>query len=94
VLLRAKSAFTIKDGKAVSLDAEGKVVYGTDGTTPLSVEEWTKSLQTAAPHLFLGSTGGGAGNGGGGAGGNNRPGSKLTANQKIASGIKAENFDG
>lgn len=71
VLLRAKTMFQIKDGNVVALDEKGAIKYGKDGTTPLGIEEWSAGLKTQAPHLYLGSNGGGAntGAGGGGSGG-------------------------
>lgn len=85
VLLRAKSAFQIKDGHAVPMDPSGNIVYGKDGTTPMSVADWTVSLKKQAPHLFMGSSGGGAqGSGGSGSGVDM---SKLTPTQKITAGL-------
>lgn len=56
VVNRAKSVFTVKDGKPVvqdkkSRDSEGNLY------TP---ETWLKSLEESAPHLFKSSTGTGA----------------------------------
>lgn len=55
VLNRAREAFTVKDGVAVSktnaLDKEGK---------PMSVHAWAQSLAENAPHLFAQSRGSGA----------------------------------
>ena len=83
VLLRAKATFKIKDGNAVPVDAQGNVVYGKDGTSPMSVVDWTTSLKKQAPHLFQGSQGGGAQ----GSGKGNVDTSKLTSAQKIAQGL-------
>ena len=83
VLLRAKATFKIKDGNAVPVDAQGNVVYGKDGTTPMSVVDWTTGLKKQAPHLFQGSQGGGAQ----GSGKGNVDTSKLTSAQKIAQGL-------
>lgn len=84
VLLRAKVSFQIKDGSAVPVDSQGNIVYGKDGSTPMSVTDWTAGLKKQAPHLFLGSQGGGAG-------GSSRQGldtSKMTPAQKIAHGLE------
>ena len=83
VLLRAKATFKIKDGNAVPVDAQGNVVYGKDGTSPMSVVDWTTGLKKQAPHLFQGSQGGGAQ----GSGKGNVDTSKLTSAQKIAQGL-------
>lgn len=83
VLLRAKATFKIKDGNAVPVDAQGNVVYGKDGTSPMSVVDWTTGLKKQAPHLFQGSQGGGAQ----GSGKGNVDTSKLTPAQKIAQGL-------
>jgi len=82
VLLRAKTIFKIVDGKAVAMDGD-KIIYGKDGVNSLTIEEWTKSLQTSAPHLFVQSTGSGA-KGGGKV---NGQGQALSAQDKIAQGL-------
>lgn len=86
VVLRAKSAFKIHEGKPLVRDAKGEVVYGDDGVTPLSVEGWTKGLKKQAPHLFAGFNGSGASGSGGvnGAGGE-----RMTALDKISQGMSA-----
>jgi hypothetical protein len=82
VLLRAKTIFKIVDGKAVAMDGD-KIIYGKDGVNSLTIEEWTKSLQTSAPHLFVQSTGSGA-KGGGKV---NGQGQALSSQDKIAQGL-------
>lgn len=88
VVLRAKATFSMKNGEVVPLDAKGNVIYGKDGTTPLSVDEWVKGLKQSAPHLFEGMKGSGA------AGSRGGPGSvdvsKMTSTQKIAAGLSAQ----
>jgi hypothetical protein len=85
VVLRAKTMFRIENGQPVPKDADGKVIYGKDGSSPMSVDEWLTGLKTSARHLFLGSAGSGAGGG-------NRAGapdmSKLTPAQKISLGLQ------
>lgn len=85
VVLRAKGMFKIEDGSPVPKGADGKVIYGKDGSSPMSVDEWLSSLKTSARHLFMGSQGSGAGGG-------NRSGnidlSKLSPAQKIAKGLE------
>lgn len=85
VLLRAKTMFKIKDGQVVSTDEKGEIRYGKDGTTPLGIEEWAGSLKSNAPHLFLGSNGGGAGGGINGGSPSGRQ--ATTAVGKIAAGL-------
>ena len=86
VMLRAKTAFKIVDGRAVP-HSDGKVVYGKDGVNPMSVEEWIGSLAKNAPHLFGSTQGGGASGSRTGSGGRPGAGQKLTSTQKIAAGL-------
>ena len=85
VILRAKALYTIKDGVATPM-ADGKVVYGKDGTSPMPIAEWLTSVKKSARHLFLGSQGSGAGGGGNNSGGVDL--SKMTPAQKIAYGMR------
>ncbi len=50
-------------GRLVPFDAEGKIMYGADGSTPMSPLEWLGKLRETSPFFFKGSTGGGAGGG-------------------------------
>lgn len=84
LLLRARSSFVVENGTAIMKDSNGHVVYDKDGSTPLSVDSWVKSLKKSAPHLFTMPAGGGA-HGGGGRGGIDP--SKMTAIQKITAGL-------
>jgi len=70
VVLRAKSVFKLKDGKATPHDAEGNVIYGSGTSEPMTVDQWVKGLTASAPHLFTPSKGGGGNhdNRGGGGG--------------------------
>ncbi|AAX84852.1 putative phage structural protein [Xanthomonas phage Xp15] len=86
VLLRAKSVFRVEEGRPVAKDPEGKIVYGKNGTDPMDIGEWLGGLKDQAPHLFQPSTGSG-GNGGNRQAGNG--GEKLSAAQKIASGLSS-----
>ncbi|SET28362.1 hypothetical protein [Thorsellia anophelis] len=62
LLLRAQSVFKISDdGEAVALDKDGSVIYGKDGRTPLTVQEWIESTKETAPHLWPQAQGTGAG---------------------------------
>lgn len=70
ILGRARNTFKIDDnGSPLPQDSEGKTRYGEKGE-PLTIEEFVKTdLITNAPHLFEGSSGGGAGGGDKGDGG-------------------------
>jgi hypothetical protein len=57
------------DFQMIPKDAEGQIIFGKDGKTPLSPEEWVESLKDSAPHFFPGSSGGGATGGPGKGGG-------------------------
>lgn len=87
VILRAKATFKLVDGQAVPHDSKGNVLYGVDGSTPLSVDQWVKGLRERAPHLFEGSSGGGAG--GGYNSGGIDPG-KMSPLQKIQSAMASK----
>ena len=84
LILRARTVFKLQDGNAVPHNMKGEVIYGKDGKSPMSVNDWVTGLKVIAPHLFSGSQGGGA-NGG------NRTStgdlSKSTAVQKIEAGL-------
>jgi len=62
VVLRAKSTFRVVEGAAIPHDAEGQIVYGKDGTNPMTPGEWVGNLQKTASHLFVQSTGAGTHN--------------------------------
>lgn len=85
VLLRAKTVFKFENGSAVPYDSKGQLVYGKDGTTPMTTEEWATGLKKTATHLFPQSAGGGAGGPGkgGGVGGQN-----LSPTDKIKAGLE------
>lgn len=53
IILRARNIFRLnEDGEPVAMDADGEVIYGKDGKTPLTPLEWAESLREAAPHLW------------------------------------------
>ena len=86
VLLRAKTMFKVEDGKPVAKDADGKVIYGKDGTNSIAIGDWLSGLKEQAPHLFAPSQGSNSGNmrnGVGGLHGNQ----KLSSVNKIADGL-------
>ncbi len=66
---RARSIFKISGGSIVAVETDGKTpVFGRDGVTPLTFDEWVARQVVEAPHLFESSAGGGAvGHGSGGA---------------------------
>lgn len=67
---RARNIFKISGGTVIAVDTDGKTpVFGRDGVTPLTFDEWVARQVVEAPHLFESSAGGGAvGNGSGGVG--------------------------
>ena len=84
LVLRARSTYTLDKGQPVPKNEKGEVIYGKDGTTPMSIDDWMTGLKKTAPHLFRGSSGSGA-NGGRNNGQVDM--SKLTPSQKISIGI-------
>lgn len=86
VVMRAKTVFKVENGKAVPYDANNNVIYGKDGTNPMSVNEWIAGLHKTAPHLFEKSSGSGATGGAFGTGGKMDV-SKMTSMQKIRAGL-------
>ena len=67
---RARNIFKISGGSIIAVDTDGKTpVFGRDGVTPLTFDEWVTRQVVEAPHLFESSAGGGAvGHGSGGVG--------------------------
>lgn len=62
---RARSVFSIDaNGKLVAKDGDA-IIYGGDGINPMSPAEWVAKQKTTSPHLFKGSSGGGAAGAGG-----------------------------
>lgn len=65
VIREAKEFFQVKDGKLVPYDHDNQIIYGADGTSPMTPLEWIKTrLSETSPYLFQESSGGGAGGGG------------------------------
>lgn len=53
IVLRARSLWRLNDeGEPVAVDADGEVILGKDGKTPLTPQEWAESLRETAPHLW------------------------------------------
>lgn len=85
LILRAKGAFQLNDeGEAVAVDANGDVLFGKDGKTPLTPLEWAESLKETAPHLFPRAEGTGAGGHKSGSGGGSLKRSEMTSTDKAA----------
>jgi hypothetical protein len=83
VVRRAREIFSIVDGHSVPM-RDGKIVYGEDGVTPLTIRDWLAGLAKTAPHLFKQSQGGGAGTGGGrGTGGGSSELDKLPPAERL-----------
>lgn len=61
VLFRARQEFRVVDGKAVPHNEKGNPVYGSDGSSFMSPEEWLKTQRRESPHWFAKNDGGGAG---------------------------------
>ena len=78
ILRRAHDAFTVKDDGSIIPMENDQVVYGSDGTSPMTNKEWLLKMKKEAPHFFKGSSGGDAGGGGGSVPGGS---SKLSAEQ-------------
>lgn len=100
ILNRARNTFTLENGE-LTPKTDGKILYGKDGKSPLSIEEYAQNLVTDGPHLFESTAGGGAQGsqkGGGGSRGtgkideatwkNMSPGEKLKAGRAQAQGGK------
>lgn len=69
LLLRAKTIFTLNaEGTPIAKGPDGQVLSAADGT-PLTPRSWVEQMKVKAPHLFKGSSGGGAANNASGAGG-------------------------
>jgi len=67
VVLRGHNVWKLSDKDEpvpTKRDAEGNevVMFGKDGSNPMSMEEWIDTLKKPAPHLFKPSSGGGADN--------------------------------
>ena len=64
---RAKRHFQLDDNDhPVARDDAGTLLFGKDGKSPLSPNEWLEGMKETAPHWFPAPSGGGAGGGSGG----------------------------
>ena len=72
---RARSIFKIVGGAVAAVASDGRTpVFGQDGATPLTFDEWVTRQAVEAPHLFESSAGCGAvGHGSGGVGQRKNP---------------------
>jgi len=70
-LERGRKVYRMVDGKAVPMRGDD-VIFGKKPNEPMSMDEWADTLAPVAPHLFHGSSGGGATNHGGAPGGKAR----------------------
>jgi len=59
IIVRGKGVWKLIDGKPTPMEGE-HVLYGKDGKSSLTFEEWATGLQAEAPHLFEESEGGGS----------------------------------
>jgi len=61
VIRYGSTVFTMnEDMKPVALDANGHVIPGKDGASPLSIEEWASNLPHEKPYFFTPSEGSGS----------------------------------
>jgi hypothetical protein len=87
IVNRAYGVFQVDgDGERIVPKVGDSVLYGSDGTTAMTVDEWIASLKEKSAHLFKQSTGGGGSGGGEKSFGGFTPQEfeKLTPEQKIA----------
>lgn len=59
ILHRAYGIFSVENGRLTARNGEA-VLYGADGSTPLTPNEWLSELKQTAPYFFKDSNGGGA----------------------------------
>jgi hypothetical protein len=60
VVRRGRDRFKLQDNQVVAMDADGKVLYGSDGKSSQTPTEFMDELKAGARHLFQPSKGGGA----------------------------------
>lgn len=61
ILSHARSVFKVNDkGEIIPVDSEGNRLYGADGSSLLTPDEWLGQLRQTKPYFFKGSSGGGA----------------------------------
>lgn len=52
MILRARGMFKVEEDKLVARGEGDKPLFGKDGKSPLSIDEWADGLKEKAPHLF------------------------------------------
>lgn len=60
IISRAHGVFHVDDSDKLIPKSGDAIVYGADGTTPMTVSEWLGKLRDEVPFMFKGSGGGGA----------------------------------
>lgn len=61
ILTHARSVFKVNDkGEIIPVDDQGNRLYGADGASLLTPDEWLGKLRQEKPYFFKGSSGGGA----------------------------------
>ena len=91
VIMRGRQQFRLMDGKAVAVDQQGNKIYGDDGVSPLTMNEWITSLKSNATHLFKPSSGGDAPGSFRRPPSGNRDNSEMSSTDKIAAGLANRN---
>lgn len=92
VVLRGRSTFVVENGRPVAKTEAGEIVYGKDGTTPLSVSDWLAERVSDAPHWFNPSNGSGArGNNGSGGGAPNSQSPTARGRDKMRAARQTQN---
>jgi len=59
-ILAGQRVFKLVDGKPTPVNADGQVVFGKDGSSPMSITEWIGERKSDKPHWYGDSSGGGA----------------------------------
>lgn len=88
ILFRASRVFRVEGGKAVPKDGDN-IIYGKDGKTPMTMDDWMEGLKVKAPHLFKRAEGSGGGRPGAGSGGTGLEG--LTGVEKLKAVRRQQN---
>lgn len=60
IVARGKTVFAVDENENIVAMSGKDKIYGADGTTPLSPDEWLQGLKKTAGHFFERSAGGGA----------------------------------
>ncbi len=87
IIARARDVFEVDEKGRLTAKVDGDILYGADGSTPMSPKEWVAKLLTTHQHYAKASVGGGAVGGGAGAakyGMSEEAFFKLPAEQRLA----------